>query len=1692
VGTGNGQFKSPGGVSLDSKGNVWVADTGNSRVQEFTAEGTYIKQFGSSGSGNGQFCSPWRLAVDPNNDQVWVADACNNRVQVFNSAGEYVLKFGSSGSGSGQFSSPEGIAFSPLGYVYILDKGNSRVVKWSDGAPSPVSEFGSLGSGNGQVKGPWGIGRDSSGNVWVTDTGNNRIEEFNSAGGFVRVAGTSGSGVLATPEALTVDSSNNVWVTDTGKNRVVEFNSSGEYIKAFGTAGTGNGQFKVPWGIAIDSANHVWVVDSSNCRVEEFNSEGTWMRTVGKQGEEAGNFAWPGDVATDSSGNVWVADPGMNRITEFNNEGVYIRQFGSAGSGNGQFNGGPWRITVDPNGHVWATDTGNHRVEVFTAEGAFIGKFGEPGSGAGQFAAPGGIALTPTGEFYITDWENNRIQKWSGASYWEGFGGGSETSLPATATSTIEYGVPVSGTGAPYALSSGEVAKWAQTDVPSEATAIFSPDETVGWPAADYKRATVDYFDTANRLVNVAEPGGAIATTEYNTYNDVVRRLDADNREAALKEGAKSAEVSQTLDNQSTYGSEGTELLSTLGPLHTVKLASGTSVAARKHAVFSYDEGAPSGGPYRLVTKETEGAQIAGEPEADVRTTTRSYAGQNNLGWLLREPTATRTDPSGLKLTHTTIYDPASGDVTETRTPAAGAPGEEILSGYVYKSKFGSVGSGNGQISKPGGVAIDKEGNVWVADTENNRIEEFSSGGTFVKKFGESGTANGYLKAPEGVVIDSEGHVWVADTGNNRVQEFSSTGTFLLSVGATGTIWGEFKGPVGITYAPEGYGHIFVADTGDNYVRELNMFGETAKSFGGTGTGSGQFSKPEGVRVDSTGNIWVADTGNNRVQEFTRERVFTQKFGEVGTGNGKLSKPEGIAVDTEGNVLVADSGNGRIEGFSSAGAYEYQFGSTGTGEQNMKTPAGLALDTSNNAYVLDTGNNRVQKWVPAGSVHESSGTGGTHGTQTIYYTAGENTQVYSCGEKPAWAGLPCEVKPAAQPETSGIPNLPVTTVTYGMFEQPLVSTETVGATTRTTTNTYDAAGRVLTSAVSSSVGTALPTASDEYSSETGALIKQSTTVEGSTKTIESVFNKLGEITSYKDADGNTSTYTYDVDGRQETLNDGKGTQTYSYDPTTGFLTKLVDSGAGAFTATHDVEGKNITIGYPNGMNVNHTFNAVGNETGVEYVKTTHCSTGCTWYSDSIVPSVHGQWLSQASTFSSQAYTYDAAGRLTKTQDTPAGSGCTTHIYAYDEETNITSLTTRAPGGGGACATEGGTVENRGYDGANRLNDSGISYDTFGDITKLPASDAGGTEVTSGYYSDETLASQSQNGQTIGYYLDPAGRPRQKVSTGTINSTVTSHFSENSATPNWTEDTGGNWTRNISGIGGNLVATQTNSEAPILEVEDLHGDVVGTAPISETATGLSSTNDPTEYGVPRTGNPPKYSWLGALQLSTELPSGVIAMGARAYVPRMGRFLQPDPVQGGSANAYAYTYGDPVNASDPTGEFTVGMPTWVGEFLDGEAEVATEEAIERAAEEQAAREEAEEKAREAAEEAAAAATEAAEEAGAAASGGGGKGKKAKGKKAAKKGGGGASASSAGGPYKGAHPGDCCGGGGKVKSKTNYPKKCLAGEVKVGKHCEKGPGKKQRPDPPIPPPSTLEEGEKEVETVVDDCVASGLCEI
>lgn len=548
-----------------------------------------------------------------------------------------------------------------------------------------------------------------------------------------------------------------------------------------------------------------------------------------------------------------------------------------------------------------------------------------------------------------------------------------------------------------------------------------------------------------------------------------------------------------------------------------------------------------------------------------------------------------------------------------------------------------------------------------------------------------------------------------------------------------------------------------------------------------------------------------------------------------------------------------------------------------------------------------------------------------HTTVTEYYTA---TGTGSCVDA-GLAGLVCRVGPAAQP-SSGNP-LPTTTYTYDQYSNTLTATETAGATVRTTTDVYDAGERRSSHAVTvtpaGAGGSDLPRVDFGYDPDTGLPVTVSTTIGGTTTTLTTGYDTLGRVTSYTDAAGTTTTTGYDVDGRVTSRDDGKGITTYTYDTAAehrGLVTSQ-DVGVGpapsVFTAVYDPDGNLATQTYPNGLVADTVYDNDGNPVSLSYSKD-----GSTWLSFTATRDASDRIATQTGPVSSQVYVYDLAGRLITVQDSLT-AGCTTRVYGYDTDSNRTSLTSYPPDTGGTCSTNTTpTTTTSSFDEADRLTTTGYVYDTLGRTTTVPAGDAQGIgvnaavtgDVTVGYYVNDLIATQAQDTATRTYTLDPTQNRVASFTDGTT--TTTNHYPDGGDNPTWTQ-TGTTWTRNIDGIDGGLAATQDNTGTVTLHLANLHGDLVATCPDDTNATTITSYTESTEYGQPRNpaATPDTYSWLGTKQRSTNTLGGLTLMGIRLYNPTTGRFLQTDPVPGGSCNPYDYTCADPINNTDLNGEW-----------------------------------------------------------------------------------------------------------------------------------------------------------------------------
>ena len=318
-GAGNGQFQQPTGVAVDGSGNVYVADSGNKRIQKFDNNGNYVTQWGSYGSGNGQFFYPCAVAVGGTGN-VYVADTVNNRIQKFDSAGAYLAQWGSNGSGDGQFAQPDGVAVDGAGNVYVADTDNNRIQKF-DSAGRYVAKWpspGRMGENMPNLTGPRGVAVDAAGNNYVADTMNYRVQRFDANGVYLgqwRRYGRDASR-FHHPYSMAVDTAGNVYVADGNRDRIEKFNANGEHLERWCVKGSGPGN-ATPLGVAVDGSGNVFVADSANNCVVKFSPGSSFTLDEGRSEE----------FLTLAAGTYYVGELTIDRWT--------VSEIASGGSGSG-------------------------------------------------------------------------------------------------------------------------------------------------------------------------------------------------------------------------------------------------------------------------------------------------------------------------------------------------------------------------------------------------------------------------------------------------------------------------------------------------------------------------------------------------------------------------------------------------------------------------------------------------------------------------------------------------------------------------------------------------------------------------------------------------------------------------------------------------------------------------------------------------------------------------------------------------------------------------------------------------------------------------------------------------------------------------------------------------------------------------------------------------------------------------------------------------------------------------------------------------------------------------------------------------------------------------------------------------------------------------------------------------------------
>ena len=356
---------------------------------------------------------------------------------------------------------------------------------------------------------------------------------------------------------------------------------------------------------------------------------------------------------------------------------------------------------------------------------------------------------------------------------------------------------------------------------------------------------------------------------------------------------------------------------------------------------------------------------------------------------------------------------------------AASAEQQYIITTIAGTGESGFSGdegpASQAQLNMPSDVAVDGDGNLYVADRGNHRIRRVDLSGT-ITTFAGTGEPGGHvsgrpasqspLHSPSGVAVDGAGNLYIAESGAtyNEISKVDSAGTittFALGEGAPPLLALDCCGPLyhprGLLHpedvAVDGDGNVYVADFGNDRIRKVDPSGTMTTFAGGreccTGSiGDGgpasqaQLHRPRGVAVDGAGNVYIADGDNSRIRRVDPSGTITtfagtgscparQCTGFSGDGGpateALLAVPLGVAVDGDGNVYIGDWGH-RIRKVDAttgtittiAGTGEYAFGGDGgpAVQARLAHPRGVAVDGAGNVYIADTSNNRIRKLTP--------------------------------------------------------------------------------------------------------------------------------------------------------------------------------------------------------------------------------------------------------------------------------------------------------------------------------------------------------------------------------------------------------------------------------------------------------------------------------------------------------------------------------------------------------------------------------------------------------------------------------------------------------------------------------------------------------------------------------------------------------
>lgn len=633
-------------------------------------------------------------------------------------------------------------------------------------------------------------------------------------------------------------------------------------------AGTSDGggrdaRFNAPSGLAVDNAGNVFVADSNNHIIRKVSPAGIVTTVAGlasHPGDTDGTganarFTGPQGVAIDGAGNLYVADSYSHTIRRITADGAVTTLAGQPGTtgivdGTGasaRFNY-PVNLKLDRDGTVYVADTYNHAIRKITADGVVTTLAGLPGTSgsvdslgtAARFNYPQDLIIDNAGIVYVADGGNHAIRKITPAGAVTTLAG-----LAGTAGSTDGTGT-AARFNVPGGIALGSGGKLYVTDFFNHAIRIITPDGVVTTLAGTPGTAGSD--DGTGRAAKFNYPLGVVLTGDdllvADAYNHTVRKVSA--------AGVVTSFVGSTPEIGSNDGNR------TAARFHNPQ-----DVAVDRDGTL-----------YVVDAVNAVVRKIANDEVVTLAGLAGATGSQDGKGSVARF-----AEPLGVAVNNGVVYVADAANHTIRQITADGTV--TTLAGLAGTSGSADGTGAAARFNRPFRIALDGAGVLYVSDTGNHVIRKVTPAGvvsTLAGKAGTSGSADGTglsatFFAPEGIAVDANGNVFVADDGNQTIRKIYPDGvvtTFAGTAGKAGIVDGtgaaaRFTYPVGLSFDSEN--NLYVTDSGNSVLRRITPRGSVTTLAGspglpgntdGTGS-SAQFTAPSGVAVDNSGNIYVTD-----------------------------------------------------------------------------------------------------------------------------------------------------------------------------------------------------------------------------------------------------------------------------------------------------------------------------------------------------------------------------------------------------------------------------------------------------------------------------------------------------------------------------------------------------------------------------------------------------------------------------------------------------------------------------------------------------------------------------------------------------------------------------------------------------------------------------------------------------------------